>query len=353
MRLALSGGPVRPTRRGVAVAAVVVVAVLSAALFGPRGLNAVAAPGAVVLAYAGLQIWRLEPPVVERDLPRHGEQGSTVTVTLDVQSPRPFSARLADGVGPGLGATDNVRDVTLGGGPVAYELSLRRRGDRTVGPATIRARDVLGLLARTFEVEGTATIRVRPPVYPLSGPRADELVWIFGGGDDRQQFDYLRHYRRGDPLRDIHWRSSAKVPGEDLVVKEFSTDEGVSSVRLVGESVAGHADELAAATASLANHLLGAGMQVGLVTGDQRLDARAGDEQREHVLDALATTRGGPVTERDRRRADLLVRAGPDGVTVEVAAATVPFTEVAGRSVSVPDRGAVSRAVASAAEGRP
>ena len=330
---------VRLTRRGLAVLATVVAAVLSAAFFGARGLNAIAAPGLVALAFALVSVARLEAPRVERTLPRHGEQGSTVTVELDVVADRPFSARLVDAVDRGLAASGNVREVALGGPPVAYDLELRRRGDRTVGPAAIEARDVLGLATRPFELEGTDQLLVRPPVYPLGGPRADELVWIFGGGDDRQEFDFLRHYRRGDPLRDIHWRSSAKLPGEDLVVKQFSADEGVTSVRITAESPPGHADELAAAAASLAAHLLSAGLRVGLVTADARLEPHAGGEHRDRLLDALARTRGGLVAEADRRRADLRVSAGVEGVTVEVAATSVPFVEIAGREVSVPPHG--------------
>lgn len=328
----------RPTRRGYAVAAAVVVAAASASLFGARGLNAIAAPGVVALAYATLSVWRVDEPAVDRELPRRAQQGSSVSVTLEFDVDRPFSARLTDPVGEGLAAAGNDRAVTVGGDPVRYELFCRRRGDRTVGPATIEARDVLGLVSRTFELDGTADVLVRPPVYPLSGPRADELVWTFGGGDDRQQFDFLRHYRRGDPLRDIHWPSSAKVPDEGLVVKHFSTDEGASSVRVAGESAVGHADEMAAATSSLAVHLLAAGLRVELATADTHLDGRGGAEQRERVLDALGRTRGGSLREADRRDADVLVSADGDGVTVTLADAVAPFTAVAGREVSVPAR---------------
>jgi uncharacterized protein (DUF58 family) len=328
----------RPTRRGYAVVAAVVVAAVSASLFGARGLNAIAAPGAVALAYATVQVWRIDEPTVDRELPKRAEQGSWVTVTVDLEVDRPYSARVTDATGEGLEAAGNDRAVTVGGDPMRYELFLRRRGDRTVGPTSVEARDVLGLLSRTFAVEGTTSVLVRPPVYPLSGPRADELVWTFGGGDDRQQFDFLRHYRRGDPLRDIHWPSSAKVPGEGLVVKHFSTDEGTSSMRVAGESAVGHADEMAAATASLAVHLLAAGLRVELATADTRLDARGGTEQRDRVLDALGRSRGGTLRDVNRGGADVLVTADADGVTVTLADVVAPFNEVAGRAVSVPTK---------------
>jgi uncharacterized protein (DUF58 family) len=328
----------RPTRRGYAVIFIVFMSVSSATLFGARGLNAIAGPSVVAIAYAAFQVWRVDEPTVERTLPRRGEQGTTIPVAAHIDAERPYSAHFEDDIGKGLVASGYDHAVTVGGEPIEYELGLRRRGDRHVGPATIQARDVLGLISRTFQVAEQASILVRPPVYPLSGPRADELVWEFGGGDDRQQFDFLRHYRRGDPLRDIHWPSSAKVPGEGLVVKHFSTDDATNSIRIAGESEVGHADEMAAAVASLAVHLVTAGHRIELATADAALDARGGAEQRDRVLDALARTRGGTLTDADRREADVLISAGSDGVTVRVGEAVSPFADVAGREISVPSR---------------
>jgi uncharacterized protein (DUF58 family) len=328
----------RPTRRGYAVLATVALAIGSATLFGARGLNAIVGPGVVALGYAVVQVWRVEQPTVERRLPRRGEQGSTAPVELHLEADRPYSARLEDAAGKGLVASGNERDVTVGGEPVEYEVGLRRRGDRQLGPTTIEARDVLGLVSRTFEIRARSSILVRPPIYPLSGPRADELVWEFGGGDERQEFDFLRHYQRGDPLRDIHWPSSAKLPGEGLVVKHFSTDDSTNSIRVAAESDVGHADEMAAAAASLAVHLLTAGHRIEFATGDASLDARGGAEQRDRVLDALARTRGGRLHEADRRDADVVISAGEDGVTVTVGETISPFTDVAGREIAVPAR---------------
>lgn len=328
----------RLTRRGYAVLAVVALAVGSGAAFGPRGLNAIAAPGAVALAYAAVRVWRYGEPTVERDLPRRGTQGTTVAVELDVTADPPFSARLDEVIDEGLAAEGHDRTVGLGAEPVTYELRLQRRGERRVGPLTIEARDPLGLVSRSFEIRGSQAILVRPPVYPLAGARADELVWVFGGGDDRQEFDYLRHYRRGDPLRDVHWRSSAKVPGEAFVVKEFSTDEGLESAIVAGSAADGYDDELAAAVASIADHLLAAGLEVGLAIPDATLPPRRGSDQRDQLLDALALTRGGPLHERDRRRADVVVRADAEGVSVELGDAVAAFSEVAGRPVALPTR---------------
>lgn len=329
----------RPTRRGVTVALAVVLAFGSASFFGARGLNAVAAPGLVALGAAVVQVWRAEAPTISRSLPKRGVQGETVEVEVAFDVPRPYSARFAESLRDGLEGVGTEVAFALGSRPLRYELELRGRGRRVVGPAVVEVRDVLGLVSRRFLVDGQETVLVRPPVHPLWGVWADELVRRFGHGDDRQQFDSLRPYRRGDPLRDVHWRSSAKLPGESFVVKQFSSGEDERGVRLAGESEVGYADALATATASIAVHLLTEGFRVGVETADLEVPPHGGPDQRDRVLDALAQTRGGALKAGVRERADVVVRADASGVTVSLAEATVPFREIVGRRVDLAPAG--------------
>ena len=336
----------RPTRRGVTVAVAVVLAFASATFFGARGLNAVAAPGLVALVAAVVQVGRTSAPTVSRSLPRRGVQGETVEVEASFDVARPYSARFTETLREGLEGVGTDVAFTIGSRPLRYDLVLRGRGRRVVGPAVVEARDVLGLVSRRFLVEGQETILVRPPVHPLWGVWADELVRRFGRGDDRQQFDSLRPYRRGDPLRDVHWRSSAKLPGESFVVKQFSTGEDERRVRVAGESEVGYADALATATASIAVHLLAEGLRVGVETADVAVDPHAGPDQQDRVLDALAETRGGALAARARERADVVVRADASGVTVSLAEATVPFRAVVGRRLDLGPAGSAAEGAA-------
>lgn len=327
----------RLTRRGWFVAALVAGAIVSGALFGPRGLNAIAAPGVVALAAAFVRVARIDRPAFDRELPSRGQRGETVPVTLELAADTPFSAHVRDDVGEGLAATGNERDVAVADTELTYDLHLEARGERSVGPATVEARDVLGLIAKEFEFTTRHELLVRPRVYALAGPRRADLVTLYGGSsDDRQEFDHLRLYRRGDPVRDIHWKSSAKQPTDDLVVKTFAADESTRAVELAGEAAAGHDDAMASALASIAVDLLDEGIRVGITTPGGRLEPRGGADQRGRVLDHLARVGAGRLPEPDAERAEVRVESTADGTRVYLDDRPIPFADLAGVDVDEP-----------------
>lgn len=326
------------TRRGWVVLAVVVGAVASGALFGARGLNAVAAPGVVALVAAAVQIKRIDPPAVTRELPRRVQRDSTVTVRLSFDVDRPVSAHIHDIVGDGLEAAGNDLQTTISGRPLEYDLHLGRRGNLSVGPTRIEARDVLGLVSEEFRFGRRDRILVLPKVHLLAGPGREDLVRLYGGaGGDREEVDHLRRYKRGDPLLDIHWKSSAKQPDDELVVKTFTADRSSKTIELVAASHDGHDDAMADAAASIAVALLDAGVRVGLTTPSGRITPEFGPQQRARILDHLATARGGLVPAGSQADADVLVDAGPSGVTVEIDGLRRPFSEFAGEPMESAD----------------
>ena len=242
----------RPTLRGWVLAGVVLFAFGMSTVYGPRALNAVVAPGIVALAAAAWQVHRAEPPTLRREHPDRGERGGTARIRLDFDTDTPRSARVVDAIDEGLTAVDggNVREVSLGETTLAYDVELVSRGERSVGPTTVEIRDVFGLMRSTTRYPSTATILVQPRVHPLAAPMREAIVRLHGGvGHDRQAVDGLRRYRRGDPLRDVHWRSSAKQPDGELVVKQFATEESSRSVEVAAAAEADGADAAAAADA--------------------------------------------------------------------------------------------------------
>ncbi len=110
---------------------------------------------------------------------------------------------------------------------VAYTI-LRQRGWFTLGPTLIESGDILGLflLKRTFQTNSrllvipyTVTIQSFPaPFGILPGGRALRQktleVTPYAAG--------VREYVQGDPLKRIHWPSSARK--QKLIVKEFEKD---------------------------------------------------------------------------------------------------------------------------------
>lgn len=312
----------RPTRRGYAVAAIALLAVLLSAHSGPRSLNAVAAPAIVVLVAAGVHLVRRRDPDLSRRTPPPGFPGETPTVDLQVTVDGPATVR--DEVADALGGGDGVVHVD-GEATASYGVELRRRGAHPVGPATVTERDPLNLLGRETTVRGRDTLLVYPDVVPIVPNRALQGLVERAGTRDREAFDRLREYTTGDALRDVDWKSSAKRPEGDLVVTEFARrDEG--GITVAAEADAGHGDEMARAAASIAVHLLNAELAVAVAAPGGRAKEGRGDDQRDRVLELLARTPAGRVG--DRVDADVRVRADARGVHVTANDRTVGFSEL-------------------------
>lgn len=316
------------TRRGLGMIAVVLGAIAMGAMFGARGLNAVAAPGIVALVAAVVQVYRLDAPSLDREVPDNGYRGETVPIRLEFGVAKPFSAHLHDVVGEGLTADDNDRDIALTSGTIEYAVTLEERGERSVGPTYLEARDVLGLVEKTIRYPGRDSLLVRPQIHVLAGPRREDLIRLYGGhGDERQEFDHLRHYERGDPLRDIHWKSSAKQPDGELIVKEFAAEEGTRTVEIAAGAAPGCADAMADAAASIAIDLLRTGVAVGVRTPSGHLDADIGLDQRNRILDHLAVAADGqPVGAGD---ADIRIESTGSGVRVNLIDGGFEYRELA------------------------
>jgi uncharacterized protein (DUF58 family) len=100
-----------------------------------------------------------------------------------------------------------------------------RRGVATVGPLRVEHSDPFRLVRDVVPVEGTDMLVVTPAVVELhdagfgvaDGEGAARLVQrsVLGGEDDLT----TREYRRGDAMRRVHWRASARH-GELMVRQE-------------------------------------------------------------------------------------------------------------------------------------
>lgn len=306
----------RPTRRGYGALVIVAVAFLLAAQAGARSLNAVAAPALLALGYGWFTLRRRDAPTVTRRTPAPGFPGETRNVRLRVDAGG--RAETTDAVGDGL---DRVATTDEG-----YRVELLSRGAHNLGPATVRETDAFGLLVRERTIGGETEALVYPVVEPITPNRAFRGLVDRAGSSDREAFDSLREYVPGDPLRDVHWKSSAKREPGDLVVAQFAVrDEG--GVTVAASAAPGHGDAMASAAASVAVYLLDAGLAVGLAAPNGYLRERRGEDHRDDVLDLLARTPDG---DADAPDADVLVRADDDGVTIRTDGRTFPFTELLG-----------------------
>ena len=195
-----------------------------------------------------------------------------------------------------------------------------RRGLFTLGPTTLRSGDPLGLCSLEIHHPNSTILLVLPPVMPLppievaAGGRAGE------GRRPRRSalettvsVETVREYIPGDPLKAIHWPTSAKrnalyvrqfehTPSSDWWIfldLEQNAQAGVGSA-----STSEHGIILAA---SLADRGIRQGHSVGLVTCGQELTWMPPQRSHGHlmsILRALALVQPG-----ERPLSDLLVSA--------------------------------------------
>jgi uncharacterized protein (DUF58 family) len=309
----------RPTRRGLAVLLVAAGAFAMGSRYGQPGLNAVAGPAVVlVLAATGQVLWA-GAPTIDRDDPRRGYPGDERTVAFTAGGSG--IARLTDGVPEGVdGDGRATRSLPA---TVRYDVTYTDRGQQQFGPVDVVVTDPLGLVRRGYTVEATAETLVYPPVYRMGGPEAFSRT-LAPDAEDRQAFDRLREYVPGDSLRDVHWKSSAKR--DEMLVKEFADHHSDQGLLVVGEADDGCADEMAAATATVAMGALEAGLTVELSVPGGTVKKGYGDTHRTRLLETLARTGAGETARADA--ADILVRAREDGVTVTVEGRRHRFGDV-------------------------
>lgn len=99
-----------------------------------------------------------------------------------------------------------------------------RRGVLPVGPVHLVRSDPLGLMAVHRPLTPTVELYVRPVIVPLASLGVGDVRDVEGVPSDRMSmsdlaFHALREYVRGDDLRHVHWRSSARA-GE-LLVRQY------------------------------------------------------------------------------------------------------------------------------------
>jgi uncharacterized protein (DUF58 family) len=317
------------TRRGKGALGVVVLGVVCGYVFGAQELGVIVLPALVAVVGAVIQVRRAGRPAVERVVPDPGYVDETKRVTLRFDVSSPVAATVEDRGDEGVAVSGARFEATLGERDLTYDVTYRERGEHALGPLSVRIVDVLGLAEAEHEYGRSDYVLVYPRVYALTGSTRHELNLLPEGGfeHNREEFDRLREYDRGDSLRDVHWKSSAKRAADDLVVKEFVSEEDVGDVRIACESAGGWDDHMAEATASIALYLLDSGIRVGLSAPNGELETDAGADQREALLSLLATVGPGKVPEEHRDRANVVVTGSEStGVRVEMAEREVPFS---------------------------
>lgn len=194
---------------------------------------------------------------VERRIPARARWGEPVATTILLRNggTRRIRGRLRDGWQPTAGAGEARADIDLPAGErraVEMPLLPRRRGELRTAFVALRSRGPMGLAGRQRVIAAPGALRVLPPFasrrhLPSRLARLRELdgntsVQVRGRGTE---FDSLREYVRGDDVRSIDWRATARAgttmlrtwrPERDRHVV-IVIDTGRTSASRVGDGV--------------------------------------------------------------------------------------------------------------------
>ncbi|MFX4271328.1 DUF58 domain-containing protein [Propionibacteriaceae bacterium Y1685] len=176
-----------------------------------------------------------------------------------------------------------------------YPLKARVRGRYHTGPLRVRLSDPLGLVDLERHFNATSDVLITPKVYDL-----EQLRLAGGGGqsgDNRPhrigvvgQDDVLvREYRRGDDVRRIHWRSTARRG--DLMVRREEQAWDPSAAIIIDNRVTAHAGNTmtgsfewaVSAAASIGQHFLDDGFNIEMYHAEGSLNLSRVSGQRESV----------------------------------------------------------------------
>ncbi len=220
---------------------------------------------------------------------RLGYPTETTLVVVN-ESSRTVRATLRDAWQPTAGASDNRHRVRLPPGDrtmLRTPLLPRRRGDLKAFGVTVRVPGPFGLLSRQRTREVPGSVRSLPPFesrkhLPSRLARLRDLdgrsaVRVRGQGTE---FDSLREYVRGDDVRSIDWRASAR--NRNVVVRTWQPerDKRVVLVLDTSRTSAGRVEDVPRLDSAMDAALLlaalaaRAGDRIDFVAGDRRVRAR-------------------------------------------------------------------------------
>lgn len=295
------------TTRGRCLLAGGVAAVACAVILDERdllrvGLLAVAVP---LIAWAATATRRTTLAASHQVQPTQLRPGSTGKVSLTITNSgrsRTRPVEITETATPDLtnGLHCLLPALKRGRSAVAtYRLTATRRGRFVLGPPQAQMSDPFGTWEDTRVLPAVTEVLVVPSVVALHGMPSSSgtrsaasgrtSVGTVGGEPDVG----VRPYQRGDDIRTVHWRASARH--DDLIVRLNEPVSHGGATVLLDHRSEGHRGEGAGSSmetaitfaASIAIHLLDADHQLKLLTHDGTVLA-SGHDVTDDVLASLA-----------------------------------------------------------------
>ena len=238
--------------------------------------------------------WNLRGLAVRRELPPDIHAGEAATGRLVLENPRKRGAAWqveVEELDGARGRTTVLRCPPGGSAEVPMAWTFARRGATRLGRIRVGSRFPFGLIFRYRDLEAPAELVVwpaaergrRPDPTPSGALGATHTVVRGATGE----FAGLRPYVPGDPLRSVHWRTTARLGSPHVVLRTGEAGDEVV-VRLERE-LRGEAREAAIrrATGRVVVHL-SRGDAVGLDADGEALAPATGPGWRRVLLNRLA-----------------------------------------------------------------
>jgi uncharacterized protein (DUF58 family) len=224
-----------------------------------------------------------------------------------------------------------------------YQLQGKKRGYYPLGSITATSGDIFGFYPRWRRFDSPDHITVYPRIFPIEQLEIPSLHPMGEARSNRRIFQDptrpigLRDYHPQDSLKHIHWKASARR--QELQVKVFEPTTTLKvSIFLAGDGYLPGSPrseeefELAVSTAaSIAHHLIGQGVPVGLNSNGCQADSGqaiqippgGSRDQVMEILEALAkvTPRAKDSSEAFLQRES---KSFPAGTTLLLVASHVP-----------------------------
>ena len=292
----------RPRLAGWAFIACLILLLLSAWNTGQNLLYIVlGGVGSFVLMSLALTGWSLRKLRVSRAAPQAVHRGERFWVTVRVENHKrvmpALSLRMVRATAPGDTAPYVLKIPPRRTAVVRMSEVFERRGVHPLPAMLLVSGFPFGLFERRKRIHTSCEVVVYPRVLTVRAALLEQLPGanaiprvIVGDGDE---FFSLREYVRGDDMRRIAWRVSARRG--PLIVREMARETARYLVfvidtgrRLNLEDYEERFEEAIDLAASLAVTLLGQQYTVAIATPGRRLEGGEGKSQIRNVLEMLA-----------------------------------------------------------------
>jgi len=234
-----------------------------------------------------------------------------------------------------------------------YKVTCNQRGLYLFGPVRITSGDLFGFFKSVKSEPSRDYLIVYPRVLPLSElglPASRPLGEVAGGlriFQDPSRPMGIRDYERGDPMKTVDWKASAKM--QRLQVRTFEPSSSFTVMLCMAVETSErvwqgysqvHLERVVSATASVANYAAERSYTVGLFSNGipvlahrsvgppilaqrpMRIPASRSPEQQAAILEALATVRPLAMSSMDTQLGEY-ARQLPIGATIVVLAAFI------------------------------